>query len=69
MIFIMITLLRKAGCEWLQVSHAALCPASVLATLAAARTQPPAPGCVVLKFEPLVLHIQVAVWPVVVHVR
>jgi len=52
------TAVRKAGCEWLQVSHAALCPASVLATLAAARTQPPAPGCVVLKFEPLVLHIQ-----------
>ena len=56
--------IRKAGCEWLQVSHAALCPASVLATLAAARTEPPAPGCVVLKFEPLVLHIQVAVSPV-----
>jgi len=47
--------IRKAGCEWIKVSHTELNPAEGFEAFAN-RTN--APGCVVLKFEPFVLHVQ-----------
>lgn len=49
------TVVRKAGCDWLLVSHDSLDPDHALSTLADREDKP---GCVVLKFEPMVLHIQ-----------
>ena len=48
---------RKAGCDWLMVSHDVLDPDQALLSLA--DRDAAVPGCVVIKFEPLVLHVQV----------
>ena len=47
---------RKAGCDWLLVSHDHLGCDQVISTLASRDTS--VPGCVVIKFEPFVLHVQ-----------
>lgn len=47
--------IRKAGCEWIQVSHAELDPSEGFDAL---MKRTAGPGCVVLKFEPFVLHVQ-----------
>ena len=49
--------MRKAGCDWLMVSHDVLDPDQALLSLA--DRDAAVPGCVVIKFEPLVLHVQV----------
>ena len=47
---------RKAGCDWLRVSHEELRPDSVMDSLDTREAG--TPGTVVLKFEPFVLHVQ-----------
>eukprot|EP00090_Calanus_glacialis_P018808 TRINITY_DN29130_c0_g1_i1.p1 TRINITY_DN29130_c0_g1~~TRINITY_DN29130_c0_g1_i1.p1 ORF type:complete len:243 (-),score=60.16 TRINITY_DN29130_c0_g1_i1:32-760(-) len=47
--------IRKAGCEWITVSHTELDPS---VGFEAFRTRSKNSGCVVLKFEPFVLHVQ-----------
>ena len=47
---------RKAGCDWLTVSHEELGPAAVLESLQSREVG--RPGTIVLKFEPFVLHVQ-----------
>ena len=47
--------IRKAGCEWITVSHTDLDPSKGFDAFIS-RTRDP--GCVVLKFEPFVLHVQ-----------
>ena len=47
---------RKAGCDWLTVSHEELSPAAVLESLQSREVE--RPGTIVLKFEPFVLHVQ-----------
>jgi len=46
---------KKEGCEWISVSHTEL---SVSEGLDSFKRRVSAPGCVVLKFEPFVLHVQ-----------
>ena len=47
---------RKAGCDWLTVSHEELRPDVVLDSLKIREVG--RPGTIVLKFEPFVLHVQ-----------
>ena len=47
---------RKAGCDWLTVSHEELRPDTVLDSLQSREVG--RPGTIVLKFEPFVLHVQ-----------
>ena len=47
---------RKAGCDWLTVSHEELRPDVVLDSLSSREVG--RPGTIVLKFEPFVLHVQ-----------
>eukprot|EP00092_Neocalanus_flemingeri_P018171 GFUD01019668.1.p1 GENE.GFUD01019668.1~~GFUD01019668.1.p1 ORF type:complete len:243 (+),score=70.37 GFUD01019668.1:44-772(+) len=47
--------IRKSGCEWITVSHTELDPSQGFDAFIS-RTRDP--GCVVLKFEPFVLHVQ-----------
>lgn len=46
---------KKAGCDWILVSHTEQDPAQVFQTFSSRSL---GPGCVVLKFEPFVLHVQ-----------
>ena len=47
--------IRKAGCEWITVSHTELDPSEGFEAFTSRAEDP---GCVVLKFEPFVLHVQ-----------